>query len=335
MLGKLDRGVALLNRAIAADPYSQQTYYARRLLAVRDENGEWIHNDAVLFDQLQPLLAYHPDSPGLLGELLGAGMHIYPEAAIHYGTEALKYVDMYRMNSYYGAYPEQIHYYLGHAHQNLGDYSKALAHYRQSLKLIEAYPDRSYTQPDPGYSINRILAGKPSFGPLAQKNRGVAGDSVPVQPDVAAESGPAPQKLPKIQPGDPLSDGIADEDKDGNVSDASKNGGVTSRAVARQRAQQRYEHAQKMAQQEKQQFENFVQQLHQVATIKTEADVQKFLTQELVKKLITPGQKPPVSAKRMQQAAHIFRNAKTPKEALKKLREVDPDFANTLQQRHR
>ena len=244
---------------------------------------------------------------------------------------------MSNASSAYGAFPEYIHLYHGACVSGcLGITAVPLAHYQKLVELLEAHPDRAYMQPDfPRNAINQILSGKPHLGPLAQKGHSEGVDSGNVVPPVAAEAVPATQKLPKIQPGDPLSDGIADEDKDGNVSDASKNGGVTSRAVVRQRAQQRYEHAQKMAQQEKQQFENFVRQLHQVATIKTEADVQKFLTQELVKKLITPGQKPPVSAKRMQQASHIFRNAKTPKEALKKLREVDPDFANTLQQSHR
>ncbi len=329
-------GVALLNRAIAADPYSKSAYYTRRGIAMRDENGEWIYNDAVLFDRLQPLLAYHPDSPGLLGELLGAGMHIYPEAAIHYGTEALKYVDMYRMNSGYGAYPERIHHYLGFAYQNIGDYSKALEHHRQSLKLIESYPDRAYMQPDtPRNSINRILSGKPGFGPLAQKVRSKAVGGLPVAPSVGSASVSVPRELPSVEPGDPLFDGGADADDD--VPGASPSDGVDPRAVARQQAQKMSEHTRQKTQAEQKRFENFVKQLHQIATIKTEADFEKYLTQELVKQL--EGSKPaaaPVkrpSAERMRRASQIFRNAKTPAEGMKKLREVDPDFANTLRVR--
>ena len=317
-------------------PYSEKAYYARIHLAERDENGEWIHDRALRFERLEPLVAYHPNYPDLLEELVMFGGDIYPELAIHYGLEALKYVDMYPMDSGHGAYPENIHNWLGDAYQYLGDYSAALAHYRESLRLVEAYPYRgAYLRPEtPRFMMNRILAGKPHLGPLAQRGRAADVDGLPVRAPVEAEPVSEPQNLPSIQPGDPLSERPAD---DADLAQPSKNEDVAKRKLAQQQAQKMMEQAQKRTQQEKQRFETFVKQLHRMASIKTEADFEKFLTQELVKQLegskpaAAPGPRP--SAERMRRAAQIFRNAKTPAEGMKKLQEVDPDFANTLRVR--
>ena len=127
--------VAILRRIIAEAPYSGIAFEARIYLTTHDENGKSIHDDALLFERLQPLLKYHFDSPGLLHDLLVKGREIYPEAAIRYGKQALKYVDMYRMDSGYGAFPERIHHFLGYAYQEIGDYSTALEHLNQALKL--------------------------------------------------------------------------------------------------------------------------------------------------------------------------------------------------------
>ena len=327
--------VAILNLLIAAAPYSDKAYHARMTLARHDENGEWIWGGSELFDRLQPLVAYYPDRPALLGYLLQSGNDIYPEAAIHYGTEALKYVDMYPINSGYGAYPEQIHYSLGYAYQKIGDYSKALEHYRQTVELLNAYPGRySITglKVLAAGTIDAILSGNPPHGPLSQKDRSVV-SGLPVAAPVASESVSASPALPVIQPGAPLLD-VREGDDDAVVSDESPNADVAARNSARQQAQQRYEQAVQMSQAEQKRFESFVQQLHQVATIKTEADFEKFLMQELVKQLrrsdTTSSQNPAVSADRMRRASSIFRKAQTPAEGLKKLREVDPDLANTL-----
>ncbi len=324
--------VALLKRAIAADPYSQRAYSARELLASKDDNGESIYDKVLLFERLEPLLEYHPDSPNLLKQLLMHGSRIYPELAIHYGEEALKYVDMYRMNSPYGAYPKSIHTFLGFTYQRVGDYSSALAHHQKALDLALAYPERrrGLFSPLEYYQeiVDDILSGKPHQGPLASKKK-----RAPVAAPVSSASVSVPQKLPSVEPRDPLFDGGADADDD--VPGASPSDGVDPRAVARQQAQKMSEHARQKTQAEQKRFENFVKQLHQIATIKTEADFEKFLTQELVKQLRTPNtaqdKKPPVSADRLRRASHIFRKAKTPAEGMKKLREVDPDFANTLQ----
>ena len=127
--------VVVLKRVIAEAPYSEYAYYARTHLAMRDEDGERIHDNALLFERLQLLLKHHPDSPRLLYDLLLYGRDIYPEEAIRYGEKALKYVEMYRMNSLYGKYPERIHHFLGYAYQEIGDYSTALEHLNQALKL--------------------------------------------------------------------------------------------------------------------------------------------------------------------------------------------------------
>ena len=127
--------VAILNRIIAEAPYSKTAFYARSYLAKYDENRERIWDNALLFERLQPLVNYHPDSPGLLCDLLMHGMHIYPKAAIHYGTEALKYVGRYGVGVGHSAYPEKIHHYLGYAYQLVGNYDTALEHLNQALNL--------------------------------------------------------------------------------------------------------------------------------------------------------------------------------------------------------
>ncbi len=326
--------VPIFNRIIAEAPYSEEAYYARRDLAEHDENGETIWDDAVLFERLQPLVAYHPNYPRLLKLLLQKGWDIYPEAAIHYGKEALKYVDMYPIGRGHGAFPEDIHDNLGDAYQQIGDYSSALAHHQKALELIRAYPGRTRTLDYAELvqrSIDAILSGNPHHGPLAQEEDSEDVDSVPVVDPVGSEAVSAPRPLPSIEPGAPLSDVLEDED---DVSGESPNDGVDPRAVARQQAQQRYEQVKQKAQQEQQRFESFMKQLHQIATIKTEADFEKFLMQELVNQLRAPDtaqdKKPSVSADRMRRAAQIFRKSKTPAEGMKALQEVDPDLANTL-----
>ena len=172
---KWEESVPILKRIIAEAPYSETAYYARLHLATHDENGKRIYNNALLLERLQPLLNYHPDSPGLLYGLLRKVMHSHPEAAIRYGKEALKYVGMYRMNSGYGEYPERIHHFLGYAYQEIGDYSTTLEHLNQALKLYKANPDRTrwaYLNRDlVKQHIDRILEGNPVFGPLSKKNR--------------------------------------------------------------------------------------------------------------------------------------------------------------------
>lgn len=134
--GKIwEESVPMLRHLIAKAPNSKYALTARLYLAERDENGKKIHDNAVLFERLQPLLKYHPDSTDLLYLLLRKGMHSHPEAAIRYGTEALKYIDIYDLHFGYMASPEGIHHFLGYAYQNIGDYSTALSHLNQALNL--------------------------------------------------------------------------------------------------------------------------------------------------------------------------------------------------------
>ena len=148
--------VAILNRIITEAPYSKEAYSARDTLANHDENGETIRDDALLFERLQPLVNYHPDNPSLLSDLLMYGKDIHPETAIHYGKEAIKYVKRYRMDSLYGAYPEQIHYHLGYAYQLIGDYDTALGHLDQALILYLRVRKVGY--------LNREIRGHPPPG---------------------------------------------------------------------------------------------------------------------------------------------------------------------------
>ncbi len=154
-------------------PYSKDTFEARLHLATHDENGKDIRDYGLLFERLQPLLKYHFDSPRLLHALLFYSRHSHPEAAIRYGKEALKYVDMYRMDSGYGAFPESIHHFLGYAYQEIGDDSTALEHFNQALKLYTAVHQGRMWGTGSGNSIvkrhrDRILEGNPALGPLSK-----------------------------------------------------------------------------------------------------------------------------------------------------------------------
>ena len=165
--------VAILRRIIAEAPYSKDAYYARKHLANHDENGKSIRDYGLLFERLQPLLKYHPDSPDLLHALLFYSRRSDPEAVIRYGKEALKYVDMYRMESGYGAFPEGIHHFLGYAYQEIGDYNTALEHLNQALKLYTAVHQGRMWGAGSGSSIvkrhiDRILEGNPALGPLSK-----------------------------------------------------------------------------------------------------------------------------------------------------------------------
>ena len=133
----------ILKRIIAEVPYSEYALEARRHLAYHNENGKDIHDNALLFERLKPLLKYHFDSPSLLNLLFMTGMDSQPEAAIQYGIEALTNVDMYPMDSRYGAFPERIHENLGYAYQEIGHYSTALDHLNQALKLYNTHQDRT------------------------------------------------------------------------------------------------------------------------------------------------------------------------------------------------
>lgn len=321
--------VAILNRVIAEAPYSDEAYKARDYLA-KYENGERIWDDVLLFERLQPLLNYHPDNPHLLYNLLTYGSDVNPEAAIHYGKEALKY----NVSPEYYATHDVIHYHLGYAYQMVGDYSSAVSHYKRSLELMRSDPDRdARIEQIATEHIELILAGNPAFGPLARKNRKGAAASVGASEPASVESESVPRALPldgsRAVP-------FLDADDDDDLPMESQPRDVDPRDLAKRTAAQRYQQVQQRAKQAQQRFDTFVKQLHQIATIKTEGDFEKFLTQELTKRLdgtkpsSEASTRPSVSADRMRRASQIFRNAQNPAEGLKKLREVDPDLAETL-----
>lgn len=321
--------VAILKRVIAEAPYSDEAYYARDYLATHYENGDTIWDFALLFERLQPMLNYHPDDPRVLSDLLMYGSDVNPEAAIHYGKEFLKYDE--------AAYV--AHYRLGYPYQLIGDYSSAVSHYKRSLELMRSDPDRRARMEQIATEhIDLILSGNPAFGPLARKNRNSA-DSSPVgAPEPASvESESVPRAVPLGVPGAvPFLD--ADDD---NLLMDSQQRDVDPRDLAKRAAAQRYQQVQQRAEQVQQRFDTFVKQLHQIATIKTEGDFEKFLMQELTKRLngtkssSKASTRPAVSADRMRRASQIFRKAQNPAEGLKKLREVDPDLAETLRRDHR
>ncbi len=271
--------VVILNRVIAEAPYSEEVYYARLGIVMYDENGVRLPpDDCLRFERLEPLVAYHPNYPRLLSDLLDYGLDIYPELAIHYGTEALKYVDMYPIGRGLGAFPERIHDRLGFAYQVLGDYSAALAHHQKALEIVRAHPGRTRSRDYAKLvqrSIDAILSGNPHLGPLSKKGRSKAVGDVPVAAPVNVENGPAPQVVPGLESGVPLFDVFEDE-ADTDLSQPSKSEAVDRRELAKQHTQKMMEQAQQKAQQEQKRFENFVQQLHQMASIKTEADFESI-----------------------------------------------------------
>ena len=206
--------VAILNRIIAEAPYSIYAFEARLYLATHDENGKSIHDDALLFERLQPLLKYHFDSPGLLHELLVRGRKIQPEAAIRYGKEALKYVDMYRMDSGYGAFPERIHHFLGYAYQEIGDYNTALEHLNQALKLyirVRNADSRSFRVKE---HIEQILIENPILGPLSDGSAPGLSERVPDSKQSITDTDPIEQiALKPPPPGETFATGHWDGDK--------------------------------------------------------------------------------------------------------------------------
>lgn len=174
--------VAILNRIIAEAPYSQSAFYARYTLVTNDENGKRIWDRATLFERLQPLFNYHPDSTRLLRYLLMYGIDIDPEAAIYYGTEALKYLDRYGVGvGSESDYSPEIHHYLGRAYHRVGDNSSAVSHYKQSLELFWEHPDRNRTGLNPVHTqsvIDAIVSGNPIPGLRAPEAAPEAGSVV-------------------------------------------------------------------------------------------------------------------------------------------------------------
>ncbi len=318
--------VAIFNRIIAEAPYSEEAYLARSHLA-KYENGEWIWDDALVFERLQPMLAFHPDEPRLLMDLLMYGNDVNPEAAIHYGKELLKY--------HGGGYG--THYDLAYPYQLIGDYSSAVYHYKRCLELMRADPDSSSRrvrmEQIATEDMELILSGNPRHGPLARKGREVA-DALPV-----AVSGSASVESESVPRAVPLDGSRAvpflDSDDDDLPMDSQQRA-VDPRDLAKRAAAERYQQVQQRAKQAQQRFDTFVKQLHQIATIKTEGDFEKFLTQELTKRLkgtkssSEASKRPSVSADRMRRASQIFRKAQNPAEGMKKLQEVDPKLAETL-----
>ena len=164
--------VVVLNLIIAEAPYSNEAFEARYVLATHDENGERISDDALVIERLKPLLKYHSDSSFLLHALLFHSRHSHLEAAIGYGKEALKYVEMRRLDADFVTTPEHIHYHLGELYQDIGDYSTALAHLNQALKICEIVEQVGIIS---GGSeglvrkhIDRIREGNPGLGPLSK-----------------------------------------------------------------------------------------------------------------------------------------------------------------------
>lgn len=165
--------VAILNRIIAEAPYSEEAYLARDHLA-KYENGERIWDDALLFERHLTMLEFHPDEPRLLISLLLYGSDVNPEAAIHYGKEILK-----NNEAFYA-----IHYRIAYPYELIGDYSSALYHYKRCVELMRADPESDADlEQIATENIELILAGTPTFGPLARKSD----DAVPVRPSIAVE----------------------------------------------------------------------------------------------------------------------------------------------------
>ena len=106
----------------------------------------------------------------------------------------------------------------------------------------------------------------------------------------------------------------------------------------RRQAEQQHRRSVERHQQEARRFDDFVRELHQVATLKTEGDFEKFFVQKMVQRVrgakadTVPDTRSSVSGDRMRRASRIFRSARTPAEGLKQLRKVDPELARTLQQ---
>ena len=284
------------------------------------------------------MLKYHSDAPRVFKDLLTLTQEQYPEEAIKYGKAALKYIDVYPRNSSYmsGVYLEKIHGNLGFAYQRIGDYETALEHLKKADQIQKANPQRINYYTDGLYSshIKSINKGTPTYGPLKiKRNRqktemddGLLDSSEPGKTSTELED------LPPIQTDDPLY-------RIDDPPPVPQTQVPPPRDLAKKEAQEQFmKRAQERYKQDRQKFNNFVHELHQIATIKTEGDFEKFLTQKLVKQLqgtksgTQTDTRLSVSADRMRRASQIFRNARTPAEGFKALQKADPDLAKILQQ---
>lgn len=325
-------------RLLEAFPYSQG--------ALRVRYHHYGGTQEVRISQLKEMLKYHSDAPRVYKDLLDLTQEKYPEEAIEYGKAALKYIDVYPRNSTYMSrvYLEKIHGRLGFAYQRIGDYKTALEHLKKADQIQKANPQRINYYTDGLYAshIRSINKGTPTYGPLKIKR-----NRQKPEMDVGRLDSPGPGKTsteltdpPPIQTDNPLyrkGDPPSVPQTQASPRDLAKK---EAQAQFMKQAQAQFmKQAQERYKQDRQKFNTFVQELHQMATIKTEGDFEKFLTQKLVKRLqgnpksnTQTDTGPSISADRMRRASQIFRRAQSPAAGLKELQKVDPDLAKTLQQ---
>ncbi len=308
-------------RLIEAYPYSELALEARYDFTKYDKNNKripWGSRNEL--PQYKEMLKYHPDSPRLLQDLAQLTQADSPEESIVYAKEALKYVDLYASNSWYGLWtePEEIHTNLGMAYQRVGDYDSALVHLKAAQTLVNANPGRYWENDDTIVAhIEAIERGFPVYGP-------------PSEVEAFDESLSDPFNLPLL-PDFPV-DTSPDADVDGAfdpqampVDTVSAPGGSPAADAPRAVAAQQMRDA--FVQRQQQEFEDFLQWMETIENAKSPADLEDFLMREMAKQL--RGESPDFSSDRLIRAFETMqRHGKT--DAIPHLQKIDPDLAKAM-----
>ena len=311
---------------IEAYPHSELALHARYQLTERDENGKFIFPDSqTKLERYKEMLKYHPDSPRLLQDLAELTEVDAPEESIFYAKEALKYVDLYPSDSWYGLWtePEEIHHNLGFAYQRVGDYDSALVHLKEIKTLIEANLGRRW---DTDYLDNVIIPnieaienGNPRYGPPSEEDplEGIDASlldpfNLPPLSDFDENAAPDADVMlgPRAMPTDTVSDPGAAAD--------------VQRAEAAKQARAAF------VQRQQQEFDEFIRWMEEIEQAKSPTDLEDFLMREMAKQL--QGGESEFTPEQLIQAFQM-RQRRGTDDDIRHPREVDPEVAKELSRR--
>lgn len=294
-------------RFIEEYPYSKAALRARYALSRYkrvDGNFQSVGSDTShKLSCYKEMLKYHPDSPRLLYDLAHLTEDDSPEEAIAYGKKALKYIDKYPADSTYGlhTYPEEIHYKLGQAYQEVGDYKSALVHLKAAQSLMKAYPDRpTWGYPNLKYVVSDIgyIESIPPLGPYLDRV-----DLSDRFDEIYAEF-----------PGFPLTTGPEETEVAQKI--------IASWDIPSETAE---EAAQR--EREEQDFAMFLAWLARIESVESPQDLDNFLMREVLKHL--RGESSAFSPDRLMRAYELFQEHGDA-EGINHLQKIDPDLAKAV-----
>ena len=270
------------------------------------------------------MLKYHSDSPRLLQDLAALTCDDSPAESIAYGKEALKYIDVYPSDSWYGlwTHPEDIHWNLGIAYQKVGDYKSALVHLKTTQNLIAANPGRSdWVSPDlvPSH-IAAIRRGVPVYGPPSPEvgMPDVLLPDLPLPDDFDVSSDFFVDELPGAAT-DNTFDSWDSPDAPISIPDPSAH---DPHAVAVQAAHEAFVR-------EQQAFDDFLQWMETTENTPSSQDLDDFLMREMATQL--QGGTPAFPPDRLIRAFETFQHHGNA-DGIKQLQKMDPDIAKAMTQ---